>query len=121
MQRGLGAKYALAAILMRLRPLLGKQRPDGRSGYMPLQPTGLFIQSPDRRQLFGMTEPGLLYRGLQHIDGAIVNLQWHRIGVTILAPMGNRKSCRIAEAVGCAMHETLRMSSPMRPSVASSS
>ena len=41
---------------------------------MPLKSSGLLVQALDRRQLLEVPELGLLHGGLQHLDGAIVNL-----------------------------------------------
>src|SRR5580704_11731689 len=46
-----------------------------------------------------------LHGALQHANGAIVDLQRHWIGMPVLAAMGDRKSCGIAEAVGRAMYD----------------
>ena len=56
---------------------------------MPLEPTRLFVEAPDRSQLFGLTESSPVYGDLQHVNGAIVNLQRHRIGMAVFATMGN--------------------------------
>ena len=58
---------------------------------MPLKSSGLLVQALDRRQLLEVPELGLLHGGLQHLDGAIVNLQWHREGMPVFAAMGQEK------------------------------
>ena len=72
---------------------------------MPLQPTSLFVQPPDRRQFLNVTEPRLPHRGLQHVDGTIIDLERHRKGMPVLPAMGDGKSRRVAEAIGRAVHD----------------
>ena len=64
---------------------------------------GLLIETPDRCEFFGVAKLGPLYRGLQHADGTVVDLQRHGIGMPVLAAMGDRKSRRVTEAIGRAM------------------
>jgi len=99
------AEYASAAILMRARAFVGEQCLDGRTACMPLQPTRLFVQPPDRRQLLEVTEPCLPYRSLQHVNGAIVDPERHGKGMPVLAAMSDREPRRITEAVRSAMHD----------------
>lgn len=103
--RRLGAKDASAAILVRSRPFVGEQGLDRRSGSVPLQLPCLFVQAPDRRQLFGLAEFGFLHGGFQHVDGTVIDLQRHRIGMPVLAAMSDREPRRIAEAIGRAMND----------------
>ena len=42
---------------------------------------------------------------LQHVDRAVVDLERHGKGMPVLAAMGDREPRRVAEAVGCAMHD----------------
>jgi hypothetical protein len=72
---------------------------------MPLQPTCLFVQPPDRRQFLRLAELRLLHCGLHHVDGTIVDLARHRKGMSVLPTMGDRESRRVVEAVGGAMHD----------------
>ena len=79
-------EYAPAAILVRVRTFVGEQRLNGSSACMPLQPTRLVVQPPDRRQLLEVTELCLPHRSLQHVDGAIVDLERHGKGMPVLPP-----------------------------------
>ena len=70
---------------------------------MSFQSPGLLVQALDRGEFLGLTEFGFLHGGLQDGDGAIIDRQRHRVGVAVLAAMGDRKPRWIAEAVGRAM------------------
>jgi hypothetical protein len=54
-------------------------------------------------KLFALAEFGLVDRLLHHRDGAIIDLDRHRIRMPILAAMREREARRIAEAAGRAM------------------
>jgi hypothetical protein len=46
----------------------------------------------------------MLHGGFQHADGLIIDLDRHRVGVPVLAAMGQREPRRIGEAIRRAMH-----------------
>ena len=103
--RRLRAEHAASAILVRAHTLIGKQRLYRRPSGVPLQLTGLHIEAPDRREFFGVAKLCPVYRGLQHADSAVVDLQRHGIGMPVLATMSDRESRRVAEAIGRAMDD----------------
>src|ERR1044072_5398123 len=64
----------------------------------------LFIKTLDRRKFFGMPQLRATDRTLHHIDGAIVDLQRHRIGMSIFATMRDRESGRVTEPIRRSMN-----------------
>ena len=93
--RRLRTKYASAAIVVRVCTFLSEQSIDRRSKGVPLQPARLFVKAFDRRQLFGLAQLGLLHGGLQHVDGAVIDLERHRIGMAVFAAMGDGEPRRL--------------------------
>ena len=83
----LQTKYAPAAILVRAGALVREQCLGRRPVRVQFQQASLSIQALNRRQRFGLSQPGLPHGSLQHIDGTIVYLQRHRKRMPILAAM----------------------------------
>lgn len=52
-----------------------------------LELAGLRIQALQRTKLLIAPKPGFAYRGFQHADGFVVDLERHREGMAILAPV----------------------------------
>ncbi len=55
-------EHASAAVSVRSFPLIGEQHIDGRSACEQIHTACLFVQTADRRKLFGVSKPCLAHR-----------------------------------------------------------
>ena len=101
----LPSEYASAPVGVRVPPLLRDQRLDRGTAGAALKPAGLIIETLQRAQFLLSSQPRLLNRRLQHLDGLIIDADRHRKWMPVLAAVGKGKSRRIAETIGRAMQD----------------
>ena len=77
----------------------------GRAGGGALVAPGLLVEAADRVEPLALAELRLGERRLQDLGGLVVDGGRHRIGVAVLAAMGEREAGRISEAAGRPVHD----------------
>ena len=69
------------------------------------KPARLAVEAFQGLHFLVSSELGFLHGRLHHPDGFIVDFERNRVGMAILAAMGQREACGILETVGRAMHD----------------
>src|SRR4029079_9892110 len=97
-------KHRTAGISGRASALTDQMGVERRAARKYLELPRLIVETLERGQSFLPTKRSLADRRFQYGDRAIINFERHRIGVTVLATVGERETCRIAEPARRAMH-----------------
>ena len=82
---------------MRLRALLRKQALERRAFRRPFQLARFPVELLQCRQLLVLAELGALHGRFKNTDGFVVHFERDRKRMPVLAAVGDREACRIAE------------------------
>jgi hypothetical protein len=90
---------------MQALTLFGDQRLDRRALGNALQPSRFIIKPSQRPERFVLSDLRFLHSRFEDANGFIINLQGDRVGMPVLAAMGQREACRVRKPAGCPVHD----------------